>query len=524
MATLHELWRAVFPQAQAVPAEGVALERPVAWVRVLKARVPAFDALEAQDLAIIQRQTLHSLNALAVEPSSVVEAVATAGGSGILLLGHAYPDSDEASAVMQQAAGLGIAGFLLEEGDASALERSAIAYIVTGQAELERRVADLESELEQAALAGVGIPGLVAIIARFLSRPVAIEGADGAVLAIHAPTGTADDKPGLGQYLQRRRGAALRVPLPAGPGDASRRRVRAAGALVLPGRGPSSELEQLAARRVAGLLALELGRGRPVSTPAGRRPERLPSDGPPWIVVVARQLDEAESTTLEQRERLRHDLQRSEPARRLALRGDASSLELRLIVAPGPDDPLGHELAQRVSRRLERPVAISRPFHDGSERAAMEAQARITLEALEALPATERAQLSGGNGSVVGRTDLAPAYRLLAGVQALPNGVRHAHALLAPVLSGRRQRDGLVLDTLRAVLEHPGLAEAAAVLGIHRNTLAYRLQRIEQRTGWQLSDAGLRFSLALAVRLVQSAQEDEEDSPNPTRRGRTQTV
>ena len=154
----------------------------------------------------------------------------------------------------------------------------------------------------------------------------------------------------------------------------------------------------------------------------------------------------------------------------------------------------------------------------------MEAQARITLEALEALPAAERAQLGGGNSSVVGRTDLAPAYRLLAGVQALPNGVRHARALLAPVLSGRRQRDGLVLDTLRAVLEHPGLAEAAAVLGIHRNTLAYRLQRIEQRTGWQLSDAGLRFSLALAVRLVQSAQEDEEDSPNPTRRGRTQTV
>jgi hypothetical protein len=55
--------------------------------------------------------------------------------------------------------------------------------------------------------------------------------------------------------------------------------------------------------------------------------------------------------------------------------------------------------------------------------------------------------------------------------------------------------------------DHAGLAEAAAALGIHRNTLSYRVTRIEQRTGWRLSDAALRFSLAIAVRLVQSAQD-----------------
>ncbi|HSH21316.1 MAG TPA: helix-turn-helix domain-containing protein, partial [Candidatus Caenarcaniphilales bacterium] len=43
--------------------------------------------------------------------------------------------------------------------------------------------------------------------------------------------------------------------------------------------------------------------------------------------------------------------------------------------------------------------------------------------------------------------------------------------------------------------------------GVHRNTLAYRLQRIEERTAWRLSDPVLRMALAVAVRIVQSAQD-----------------
>jgi DNA-binding PucR family transcriptional regulator len=84
---------------------------------------------------------------------------------------------------------------------------------------------------------------------------------------------------------------------------------------------------------------------------------------------------------------------------------------------------------------------------------------------------------------------------------------------------GRPRRDAETLDTLRAVLDHAGLAEAAAALGVHRNTLGYRLARIEQRTGWRLSDPLLRFALGLAVRIVQSAQGDSrETSPTILRR------
>jgi DNA-binding PucR family transcriptional regulator len=63
------------------------------------------------------------------------------------------------------------------------------------------------------------------------------------------------------------------------------------------------------------------------------------------------------------------------------------------------------------------------------------------------------------------------------------------------------------LETLRAVLDRPGIAEAAAELGVHRNTVAYRLRRIEGLTGWRLVDPDLRLALSMAVRLVQDDQD-----------------
>jgi PucR family transcriptional regulator, purine catabolism regulatory protein len=511
--SLEQLWRAVFPQARLHAPGGNGLDRRVAWVRVLRARVPAFDALEADELAIVPLAVLDSLRSLALEPASVIEAVAEARGCAILLVGVDPASGETLDGILRRAGQLDLPVLALADADIGALERSAIAYVVAGQAELERRVADLETELERAALAEAGMDTLAGVIARFLARPVAIEGADGAVLAAHAPAGGSVDAGAVGVYLQRRRGAALRQALPTAGGETgARRRARSAGALVLLGGNPPSELDRLAARRVSGLLALELGRGPAVDAQVVGGPERLPSGGPPWVVLVARQLEGAGRGTLEERERLRQQVRRAEPASRLALRGDAASLELRLVAAPSDDDPRGLALASRIARRIDRPLALSRPFSDAGQRAQMEAEARQTLEAAELLPETERERLTAADGTLVARADLAPAYLLLGALRDISDGPRQARALLGPLLTGRPRHDAQTLATLRALLDHAGLAEAAQALGIHRNTLAYRLARMEQRSGWRLSDPGLRFALAMAVRLVQSAQNDATDS------------
>jgi DNA-binding PucR family transcriptional regulator len=96
---------------------------------------------------------------------------------------------------------------------------------------------------------------------------------------------------------------------------------------------------------------------------------------------------------------------------------------------------------------------------------------------------------------------------MLGGLHNLPEGARLARALLEPILAGRPDVRRERLATLRAVLDHGGINEAAAALGVHRNTIAYRVRRIEATTGWQLSDPELRLPLAIAVRLVQEEQE-----------------
>jgi DNA-binding PucR family transcriptional regulator len=85
----------------------------------------------------------------------------------------------------------------------------------------------------------------------------------------------------------------------------------------------------------------------------------------------------------------------------------------------------------------------------------------------------------------------------------LPDGERLARALLEPLLTGRADIRREHLATLRALLDHGGVNEAAAALGVHRNTIAYRVRRIEALTGWRLSDPEIRLPLAVALRLVQ---------------------
>jgi hypothetical protein len=104
-----------------------------------------------------------------------------------------------------------------------------------------------------------------------------------------------------------------------------------------------------------------------------------------------------------------------------------------------------------------------------------------------------------------------PAYRpavdrLLRELAGLPDGAFNARELLAPVMVGSVPAQRRRLTTLRAVLGSASHGEAAARLGVHRNTVAYRIARMEERAGWDLADPDLRLALQVALRLVQDAR------------------
>lgn len=491
MATLAELRLAIFPGAiEVAPVTGQALARDVGWVRVLRARVPAFDALETGDIAILPSRALAVIAPGEPEVAALAEALVAGAVAAILL-----PEPANETTAPWILAALGATAedalptFRVPDADPTNLERSVIGFLLNRRAELDHQAAILEASLAKLALRSAELDALVAAIAGFFGRAVALEGIRGRLVAIHAPPDAPGAAAAVTGYLGGSRAAALRVPLPGGPdGEAP-----TPGRLVLLGERPASELERVAGPRVGRLLALELARTAAVrrAGDASRR-DALPADGPPWVVLVARQMG-----PLDEREATRLQVGRLAPRRQLLLRGDAESLELRAVIAlPGagsgsPDAEDG--VARRVAELLGRSVAVSRPFADPSGRPVAEAEARTTLETVDAL----------AEPPPVASADRLPAYRLLATLRSLPDGRRHAGALLAPILGGgadaRRER----LVTLRAVLELPGLQEAADHLGIHRNTLAYRVRRIETLSGWRLSDRDLRLALAIAARLVQ---------------------
>ncbi|HEX5466365.1 MAG TPA: helix-turn-helix domain-containing protein [Candidatus Limnocylindrales bacterium] len=487
MASLLSLWRAALPAAVPIGldqdrAEALAAAREVGWVRVLQARVPAFEGLERRDLAILPLPALVALTAGGpVEPSTLVEAIAETGAAAILLVGD-DPAAPVLGAAADRAARLGLPALHLPQGDAVEVERGVIGFLLDARAELEGQAGQLEAELEGLALAGAGLEAEAAAMAAFLGRAVAIEGPQREPLAVHAPPDRPETAADAARYLGRPDRVALRLPL-AGVGH-----------LVLLGERPASELDRAAAGRASGLLALAVGQAQ---GSGGRgRAEPLPSGGPPWVFLMARQLLPGAEATMAEREQLRDRLRRLAPARRLGLRGDATSLEFRIALAPEARDPLGLATAGRVVALLDRAAAVSRPFGTADQRALAEAEARATLEAFEAL----------GGPPQVARADRLPVYRLLGSLHDLPGGAAQARELLAPLLGGRPAAQARRLDTLRAVLDAPDLTHAAAQLGIHRNTLTYRLARLEALTGWRLDEPDLRLVLGLALRIMQDAQ------------------
>jgi purine catabolism regulator len=506
MATFVELRAAVARTGHPVGDPSTWSTAPLSWVRVLRARVPAFDALDAGDLAILPATALALIAPTTLEAESIAAAVLGAGAGGALLVEGETADETARLAEVEKVLARGhLPAMRLARTDVTALERSVVGFLVNERAELDRQASLLEARLERIALDGGGAAALVAEVAAFLGRPVALEGRRGQALAVHAP---ADAPASAGAAAAaagaRARRAALRVPLAASGASGG----GAMGSIALLGAEAPGDLERIALGRAAGVIALELARDEAIgrAREGARRTEALPGGGPPWVMLVARQRgtepegadsgdrDDDEHGGRAARESIRRELRALAPARRLALRGDADSLEIRAVLAaPLAQDPEGLELSDRIARFLGRTVAVSRPFSNPADRPAAEAEARETLQAAERL----------SSPPPVARATRRPAYRLLGDLHNLPDGAAHARALLQPLLDSRPDVRREHLATLRALLDRGGVNEAAGALGVHRNTVAYRARRIEALTGWRLSDPELRLPLALAVRLVQ---------------------
>jgi sugar diacid utilization regulator len=105
--------------------------------------------------------------------------------------------------------------------------------------------------------------------------------------------------------------------------------------------------------------------------------------------------------------------------------------------------------------------------------------------------------------------------RLLLSVEDTNTLEHFVRATLATLLDYDANKGSLLVSTLGAFLERGGNYDSTSrALCVHRSTLKYRLHRIEELSGHDLSSPDVRFNLQLAVRAWQSLSARREPAAN----------
>lgn len=189
-------------------------------------------------------------------------------------------------------------------------------------------------------------------------------------------------------------------------------------------------------------------------------------------------------------------------------RGASGGGDLAVLLRLRSTDALAPALAA-VARLLPRPAETAGAGAPGSGGAAEGGLRAVTAGVGE--PVRALAELPGAWGQAVAAARAAAAqprlgpvaqwsaigpYRLLAALAADPVDDPAARALLAPA-----HRE--LARTAEVFLDCAGQAgRAAAALGIHRQTLYYRLGRVEQLTGLDLDEGEDRLLLHMALKAA----------------------
>jgi purine catabolism regulator len=299
-------------------------------------------------------------------------------------------------------------------------------------------------------------------------------------------------------------GRALAVPVP------GRRGAPPVGWLVVVSdRGELGEFERLLARQASIVVGLELMRERVVNETERRLagdlladalsgrldPEELGGRLRPFGIetegaVLVFSLDDppAAEDTLET-----HLARASVPAL-VATASTASGSLLCAVIATGADDPVAIAREARIALIASHPgvrAAASRSVPVASLRRAFH-EARCALEATSLQ--------NGGGPDVASHRDLG-AFTLLLALQDDEALRLYSDGLLEPIGRNEGEYGGELLRSLEAFIENNGNWERAArQLYCHRHTLRYRIRKIEELTGRDLSRATDRIELWLALR------------------------
>jgi len=521
--TVDDVWHGALPQDTQLVAGTAGTRREVVWCTTLRARSPAFTPLRGGELLLIDPQVLTAVDSR-LTLARLLESLAGQGVAGAAIAGRVSPEA------RRVADSLGLPLFALPAATAlDQLEQQVLRYIVDQRAELHERAQDLHRQLSELALAGRGLPALLARLHELTGVPVMLERdssidyVGGGRLPEDAATAIAAERPALDEWLREVPLSAFDPPVALRPLVNGQARLIApilvhgsiAGFLSLLGSdGELGEMHRLAVGRAAHACAIELVRaraardardeveeelldvltaGRPGSHQAAR--ERARRKGfdvdAPYLVIAAEPVEGGLAPTI------RAGWERQLATMRLtALVRERGAAAMALVSLNGRRAPEPRSLVEHLHRTARAaangPVALGY----GAVRAGAGEVAGGAREAEQALTMGRRLF---GPDSATAFKDLG-LYRLLYALQPLPEVRGFRDDTLARLKA--KDRAGVLLQTLGAYLTTNGSpTDAADRLHLHRNTVLYRLGRIEDLLGVDLRDAEVRLTLHLALKI-----------------------
>jgi len=543
--TVEDLFRLALPTGTDVVGGARGLSRDVTWAASFRTFPAAFPSLKGGEIALLSLEALRQLEPpLSLE--QIVPRLAARGVSAVAFVGEASP---AAAAAADRAA----IPLLRLPTDVSLhdLETSIIRALSERRAELYRQDMELQERLTELALRGRGLSAIVQTLAdisgkaailqddvgqlRLLCQPTGhrwslSEESVSAALAAQPPPGCqpryGETEPGLNAtslFVEGRTFSQLSFSLVIG--------TETVGFLSL-----LSELEvwdrldYLLLARTASSCALELSKERAVVEAESRlrgdfltellespalneeammeRARRLGHDlSRPHTVVLWRLDIDSDEAGKPWTQRLLESTVRNALARSYGLSARHSPLvhakgsAVAAVCPSGPDTngrPV-ESVAEEVRRALGQEVP-GVTISAGVGRAATGARTLRTAyqEAQQALAVAQK--LFGGDRSA-SFAELG-FYRLL-----LPlHGSNDLHAFYREVLGSLeaydRQNHSELVRTLETFFHcNANQQLAAQALRLHRNTLAYRLRRIQELTGLDLDSLEDRFQLQLALKI-----------------------
>jgi DNA-binding PucR family transcriptional regulator len=184
----------------------------------------------------------------------------------------------------------------------------------------------------------------------------------------------------------------------------------------------------------------------------------------------------------------------------LAEREGAPSAEVLLLV-PGGEDAIAARAAAAVQRELETGLTGC-TFAIGRSRIAEDA-AHLARAASEALLAANVAQ--GSDDGAVLAFEQTGAYRLLlSAMSENPQELQRFYSeTVEPLVAYDEQYETDLVGTLEAFLEADGnVAGTAQRMFTHRHTIYYRLERVRELSGHDVSSSDGREKLSLGLKAM----------------------